>query len=218
MIVVEHGSNERCLPECGLGKFLDGRMSPPTVSVHTPVPTAAFSRRDRLRPGADRASEIARAAGFRPWRRAAGGRFTAYDSWSLVVEVIQPHSRRFTEPRRRFEVYTGALRDALSGFADDVRVGEVPGEFCPGEFSLNLGGRRKVVGVAQRSTKDAWLVSSVVNVTWSRDAALMIDDVYQELGYEWAPETFGSLADGGGVPCPAEVSRALVTRLLEAMG
>ena len=39
---------------------------------------------------------------------------------------------------------------ALQRLGLDARLGELAGEYCPGEFSVNLAGRSKVMGVGQR--------------------------------------------------------------------
>ena len=44
-------------------------------------------------------------------------------------------------------------------------VGEVPGEYCPGEYSVNDGHGHKLIGTAQRLVPGAWMFSAVVVVS-----------------------------------------------------
>jgi len=37
----------------------------------------------------------------------------------------------------------------------------VPGEYCPGEFSINDGHGHKLIGTAQRLVRGAWLFGTV---------------------------------------------------------
>ena len=66
------------------------------------------------------------------------------------------------------ELLAGALRQ----LGVPAGVGEVPGEYCPGEFSVHDGGGRKLVGTAQRLVPGGWLFSSMIVVT---DAAAVRD-------------------------------------------
>lgn len=59
----------------------------------------------------------------------------------------------------------------------EARVGQVDGEYCPGEFSINVGGRAKVVGSAQRVTGTGALFSTVVQVVvGDTDLPFDVDD------------------------------------------
>ena len=71
----------------------------------------------------------------------------------------------------------------------------MPGEYCPGEFSVNARGQTKLVGAAQRTISGAWLFSSVVVVDGSARLRAVLEDVYAALGLDWNPATTGSIAD-----------------------
>ena len=77
----------------------------------------------------------------------------------------------------------------------DARVGEVEGEYCPGEFSVNARGRVKLIGAAQRIIRGAWLLSSVVVVDGAETLRAVLEDVYAALGLEWDPGTVGAVAE-----------------------
>ena len=77
----------------------------------------------------------------------------------------------------------------------DVRIGEVPGEYCPGEFSLNVAGAHKVAGSAQRVTRDGWLLSTVIQISGSAPTRKLLSLTHAALGYEFHPATVGALED-----------------------
>jgi hypothetical protein len=77
----------------------------------------------------------------------------------------------------------------------DARVGEVPGEYCPGEFSVNARGKTKLVGVGQRILLRAAHVGGVVVVAEGERIRDVLVPIYEALGLEWDPTTAGSLQD-----------------------
>jgi lipoate-protein ligase A len=85
--------------------------------------------------------------------------------------------------------------EAFRDLGVDARVGEVPGEYCPGEHSVNAGGRRKLMGVGQRLIQGAAHVGGVVVVGGGDRVRDVLTPVYRDLGLEWDPTTAGSLRD-----------------------
>jgi hypothetical protein len=77
----------------------------------------------------------------------------------------------------------------------DARVGEVPGEYCPGEYSVNAGGSLKLMGVGQRIVNGAAHVGGVLVVSDSARVRDALAPVYAALGISWRPESAGSVAD-----------------------
>src|SRR3546814_19728516 len=78
----------------------------------------------------------------------------------------------------RFEDFGAMLAGVLRDFGVDARVGEVPGEYCPGAHSVNAHGTRKLIGTAQRMVKDAWLLSSIVQYDDAATLQPLLGDVY----------------------------------------
>lgn len=135
----------------------------PTVRISVPGgPTAAFGRSDVRRPGFGSAAEASRALGFAPIVRGAGGRVAAYTEKTLVIDHVSPDSDPGAGMRDRFRDYGTLLTSVLQEVGVDARVGAVPGEYCPGEYSVNARGVAKLVGTAQRIVRGAWLFSAVV--------------------------------------------------------
>lgn len=180
------------------------------VHIYVPSgPTVAFSGRDLRSPGIAAATRVARAAGFATVVRSPGGRMVAYDSGAVVID----HLDRTTDIRHAGSSTFAANAEAhvrvLRGLGDvDARVGEVDGEYCPGEFSVNVGGVAKVVGSAQRVTATGSLFSTVVQVAISDRVRAVITDVSEALGYELRRSSIAGLADYVPALTAADVAAA----------
>ena len=160
-----------------------------------PRPSAAFSRRDVTAPGFDAAVTAMRARGFAPFVRPVGGRLAVYDAGSLVLNLLV----RDAEPREgttaRFRTVAGALAVGLRRLGVDARVGGVPGEYCPGTWSVNAGGVRKLAGSGQRLANGAVLVTAVIVVTGAAPLREAMSEAYGLLGLELDPATVGAVSD-----------------------
>ena len=130
----------------------------PTVRLHRPPTSLAFSRQDRASRG-----------------YAAAARTT-----------------------RRFREFAELLATALRGLGADARIGEIPGEYCPGAWSVNARGRTKLVGIGQRLIAGGAHRGAVIVVAGSAGVRDALDPVYEALGLRWDPATAGSVEDEVG--------------------
>jgi lipoate-protein ligase A len=144
--------------------------------------------------------------------RAAGGRAAAYDEGCIVLdEIISTHDST-AGINERFMQQAEQHARALQTLGVDARIGEVPGEYCPGEFSVNARGAKKLIGSAQRIIRGGWLLSTVVVVQSADRLRDVLGDVYARLGLDWAPATVGAVADEApGVRIEAVEHRLLDT-------
>jgi octanoyl-[GcvH]:protein N-octanoyltransferase len=197
------------LPHALVGLVGEGHHRP-VVRGYQPAPTVAFGRRDSFLPGFGRAAAAARAHGFTPVIRGAGGRAAAYDEGCLVFDEVMPASESTTGIRRRFAAAARGQAEALRELGVDARVGEVPGEYCPGEFSVNARGCVKLIGAAQRIVRGAWLLSSVVVVEGTGRLREVLSEVYAALDLGWNPATVGAVADEAPGVSVEDVRRALL--------
>jgi octanoyl-[GcvH]:protein N-octanoyltransferase len=186
----------------------------PIVRIYRPAPTLAFGRTDRFPARYPAAVEAARRHGFAPVMRLAGGRAAAYDGASIVYEEIVADPEPLRGIRPRFRACAELLHEALIVLGADARIGELPAEYCPGEFSVNVAGRVKVVGIAQRAIRGAALVSASIVVGRGAAVRAVLADVYDALAICWDTATAGALADELPSVSPDDVQRAV----LEARG
>lgn len=189
-------------------------VRPGLVRAYRPWPTVAFGRRDSFLPGFEQATAAAGRHGFAPVIRSAGGRAAAYHQDCLVIEEIISAADATSGIQDRFAGEAESQAQALRGLGVDARVGAVPGEYCPGEFSVNARGQRKLIGAAQRIIRGAWLFSSVVVVDGSAGLAAVLEDVYAALALDWNPASVGAIADErAGAVTVGEIQDALLSAL-----
>ncbi|MCW2928695.1 MAG: lipoate--protein ligase family protein [Thermoleophilia bacterium] len=183
----------------------------PVARVFRPGPTLSFGKLDELRPGYAEAAAAAVRLGFTPVRRLGGGQAAAYDTGSLVVEVIVPQHDIVQGTEQRFAALTGLIVQALRTLRVPAAEGELPGEYCPGRFSVHAEGV-KVAGVAQRSVRGASLVTAFVAVHGGDALRGVLLPVYAALGRPWDPATAGAADDVADVELD-DVEAELVRRL-----
>jgi len=186
------------------------------LGISRPRPTAAFSRRDTLAAGYPQAVETARRHRFEPVVRPAGGHLAAYHEGALLLDVVARHPSPAAEVDRRFGAFADAVASALRTLGADARVGPVAGEYCPGRFSVNVGGRQKVAGTAQRLTGGSFLLTAVVVVSDPEPIRAVLSATYPQLGLAWDPTTVGCLQDVDRVSTD-EVQAALLDALAELL-
>ena len=174
----------------GLGGGGDGMLR-----IYRPVPTAAFSPRDTTMQSYAVAAEAMRKRGFEPVERRAGGQLAIYDRNALVIDLVAAHPEPRVQFRDRFQGFAGAIAASLASLSVDARVGCLPGEYCPGDFSVNGAGRIKLVGVAQRIGRRGYHLGAVISVSPSEPAMAAVAEAYQILGMLFDPATFGAIAD-----------------------
>jgi octanoyl-[GcvH]:protein N-octanoyltransferase len=187
----------------------------PVLRVYRPQPTVAFGRRDAFLPGFARAAAAARSQGFTPAVRSAGGRAAAYDEGCVVLEEIMPAGDAGIGIRERFAIEAERQAQALRRLGVNARVGEVPGEYCPGEFTVNARGERKLIGTAQRIVRGGWMFSTVVVVASADRLRGVLDEVYTALELDWDPVTVGAVADEAAGASVDAVRRVLLDSYAE---
>jgi octanoyl-[GcvH]:protein N-octanoyltransferase len=168
---------------------------PEAIRVHRPGDLVAFGPKDRHEPGFGAAVAAARAQGFDVVERLAGGRAAVFHGGTVSFSWIVPDPTPRLRIRERFERLSGAVAGALRSLGVDARVGEVPGEYCPGEFSVNARGTVKVMGVGQRLVQHAAHVGGVVVVSGADRIREVLIPVYEALGLAWDPSTVGAVAE-----------------------
>ncbi|MDN5813752.1 MAG: lipoate--protein ligase family protein [Arthrobacter sp.] len=185
-----------------LERVRDGE-SGPTLRLYRPEPTVAFGQRDIRLPGYGQATASARRLGFAPVVRKAGGRAAAYHQGTLIVDHVEPAGEAMLGHQDRFRILGELYARALGDLGIEAEVGEIPGEYCPGEFSVHgrpgPGSRTtspvKLVGTAQRVVSGAWLFASVFVVEDSAPLRAVLESVYADMGLDFDPTTAGAAED-----------------------
>ena len=177
-----------------LRRVSDGAL-PEALRLHRPGRPVAFGPNDRHEPGYPAAVGVARAAGFGAVERLAGGRAAAFHEGTIAFSWVVPDPAPRLRIRGRFDELSGIMVEAFQGLGVSARVGAVPGEYCPGDHSVNARGRTKLMGVGQRLVQHAAHVGGVVVVEGSARTRDVLTPVYEALGLTWDPSTSGAIAD-----------------------
>jgi octanoyl-[GcvH]:protein N-octanoyltransferase len=189
---------------------------PPTLRLHRTTRILAFGRHDAASRGFEDAVRAARATGFEPIVRLAGGRAAVYHEGTIAMSRAIPDPRPAARTHARFEELAGLIATALRTLGVDARVGEVPGEYCPGAWSVNARGRSKLVGIGQRIIAGGAHLGVVIVVRESDLVREALVPVYDALGLEWDPGTAGSVEDELGTADLASVEDAILSELAAA--
>lgn len=166
-----------------------------TLRLHVPGAMVAFGRADRVTPGYPSAVRAAEAHGFAAVERLAGGRAAVFHESTIAFSLALPEPEPKTGINQRFELVSRLMVDAFSALGLDAHIGELPGEYCPGRWSVNVGRKVKVMGVGQRLVRRAAHIGGVVVVDDGYRIRDVLIPVYRALGLDWDPRTAGSLAD-----------------------
>ena len=188
---------------------------PATFRLHRPGRILAFSKQDAASAGFGDAVKAASAAGFEPVIRLAGGRAAVYHEETLALSWAVPDRRASARTEARFRELARLLQGALCDLGADARIGEVPGEYCPGAWSVNARGATKLAGTGQRLIAGAAHRGAVIVVGGSDLVRRALLPTYEALGLDWDPATAGSVSDEVGAMTTDAVAEAILARLAE---
>ncbi len=208
----EHPAMDVAVSHATLAAVAAGEMGA-VFRLHVPEPVVAFGRADRVQPGYPGAVRAALAHGFGAIERLAGGRAAVFHESTLAFSMAVPDESPRSGIRERFEMTAGVMARAFQALGIDARIGEVPGEYCPGSWSVNVGGRFKVMGVGQRLVRGAAHVGGVIVVDDGERIRDVLIPVYRALHIDWDPRTSGALADRAPGLDNAKVSKSVIKAL-----
>jgi lipoate-protein ligase A len=154
----------------------------------------AFAKRDAVTDGYDEAVRAARAQGFEATLRLAGGRAAVFHNGTMEIGHAAPEHEPRAGIHDRFERTAARLARALRRLGVDARVGEVPGEYCPGRYSVNARGAVKLAGIGQRIVAGGSHTGVVLVVTGEQRINDVLRPVYDALELTWEPHVTGSVA------------------------
>jgi octanoyl-[GcvH]:protein N-octanoyltransferase len=134
--------------------------------------------------------------------RSSGGGATAADRGTFGFSIIRPADEKESGRgiRERYDEAAALVLGAFSRLGVMAEVGEVCDEFCPGDHSIRVGdgeGGMKIVGIAQRITRQATSVGGIVLVEGERELARVLERVYSAMQLPFRPQSVGSLRRAG---------------------
>lgn len=189
---VDPPAQDTALSHAILAGVADG-SEPETLRLFRPGHVVAFGRQDTAHPGYPTAIAAARTAGFAPIERLAGGRAAVFHPGTIAFAWAIPTADPRHGVTERFEDIAAIMVEAFAALGLDARIGEVPGEYCAGRYSVNLAGRHKVMGVGQRLVAGAAHVGGVVVVDDADAVNRVLEPIYRALEIAWDPAATGAL-------------------------
>jgi lipoate-protein ligase A len=168
---------------------------PETFRIGRPGAMVAFGKLDFASPHYPDAAHAAREAGFEAIRRLAGGRAAVFHERTIAFAWAGPAQDIWSGTHDRFREVAGMVERALRRLGVDARVGEVPREYCPGDYSVNARGRKKLAGIGQRLIRGAWHVGGVIVVDEGERVRDVLMPVYDALQLDWDPGTAGAITN-----------------------
>lgn len=186
-----------------------------TFRLYSPGRVLAFGKRDATEPGFERAAAAARRHGYLPLIRLAGGRAAVFHESTLAFGWTLPIDDPRNGIQARFEALAELLVRAFARVGVASRIGEIPGEYCPGRFSVHHEDGRKVMGVGQRLARTAAHVGGVIVVGGADVINEVLDPVYGALGVDFDPAATGALQEKAPGLTLGAVAEAIVAELSE---
>jgi octanoyl-[GcvH]:protein N-octanoyltransferase len=179
-----------------------GGSRPATVSITPSTRHVGVTRRDTFRPGFRDAVRAAGEMGYPVLVRSSGGGATAAHRGTFGFFIIRPADEKESRRgiRERYDEAAALVLGAFSRLGVVAEVGEVRDEFCPGDHSIRVGdgeGGMKIVGIAQRITRQATSVGGIVLVEGERELARVLERVYSAMQLPFRPHSVGSLRRAG---------------------
>ena len=174
-------------------------FEPETLRLYRPGPIVAFGPQDVRAQGYRAAVQATRDEGYHAVNRLAGGRAAVFHEGTIAFAWTIPDPDPRARVWERFDEIAEIMATALKSLGVDARVGEVPGEYCPGKHSVNARGVKKIMGVGQRTISRAAHVVGVLVVSGSKRIRDVLTPVYHALELDWDPEATGSVEDELGV-------------------
>jgi octanoyl-[GcvH]:protein N-octanoyltransferase len=168
---------------------------PETVRLARPGAMVAFGKQDAVAAGYAEAVSAARAGGFEPVLRLAGGRAAVFHKQTIALAHAVPDPAPRMGIHSRFSWTADLIARALRRLGVDARVGEVPGEYCPGGYSVNARGAVKLAGIGQRLIAGASHMGGVIVAGDASRVRDVLVPVYDALDLDWDPGTTGAVED-----------------------
>jgi lipoate-protein ligase A len=127
--------------------------------------------------------------------RLAGGRAAVFHEGTIELAHAAPDPDPKPGIHARFEAEATLIARAMRRLGVDARVGEVPGEYCPGRWSVNAAGERKLAGIGQRVVAGGSHTGTVIVAEGAERVRRVLGPVYDALELDWDPATAGAVED-----------------------
>lgn len=211
ILVAEHLQN----PEDGFGlqqtilEEVAAKARGATALMWTSSRYVAATHLETRLPGFEKAVREAGSLGFPVLVRNSGGGAVAANEGSISFSITAPVEDMRHGLYQRYTEGAELVISALQRLDIRAEAGEVEGEFCPGAYSVRVGGVQgiKAAGLAQRVTRRAARMEALLLVSGTESLISVLERFYAALGL---PFRSGSVAD-----LPASVPQVIAALAAE---
>jgi lipoate-protein ligase A len=159
---------------------------------HPLLPALSLGRLDIRDRRSIELATLAREAGATVVRRLAGGRAATLDAGCLCLGWAQPQAR-LERSSARYRLTADMIIGALRDLGIEGSLGEAPGEWCPGAWSVQ-GPGGKLAGLAQRQIGGSAWCEALIVVERPPALQLLSQRVHELLDIPWREDAQGELA------------------------
>lgn len=190
-------------PEDGFGlqqaileEIATGARGPTTLLWSSSRYIGATRPETRLE-GFPEARRLAEEAGFPVLVRNSGGGAVAANEGAISFSVTFPVEDMRHGLYERYEEGADLIVEAMEAVGTQAEAGEVEGEFCPGAYSVRVGGPKgfKVAGLAQRVTRRAARMEALILVSRTAELRHVLARFYGALGLPFRPDSVADLPE-----------------------
>ena len=155
----------------------------------------AFGPSDARNIGYSSAVSFVKKKKFSAVNRLTGGHAVTFHSGTLIFGWMFHDLQARSKMHYYFDYVSKFFRSVIIDFGLNCFIGEIEGEYCSGQYSLNLDHKIKIAGIAQRIVNNAVYIGGFIAVENSNLIKEMLIPIYKELGIKWQPQTAGALND-----------------------
>ncbi len=177
-----------------------------TFEVGVSHPVVAFGKHDTSARHFADAVRTASTHGFEPTVRIAGGRAAVFHEATIRFGYTHAVPDSAVGMHDRFRWMSGLIVETIGAWGIHAEIGEIPGEYCPGEYSVHIG-RKKVMGLGQRLTKGAAHIGGVIVLDGVDRINEVLQPIYEQLQIPMDPSATGSLRDAMPIDANAFMDR-----------
>ena len=155
----------------------------------------AFGPSDARNEGYESAVSYLKKKNFSAVNRLTGGHAVTFHPGTLIFGWMFHDLQARFRMHYYFELVSNFFQSVINDFGLNCFVGEIDGEYCSGQYSLNLDKKVKIGGIAQRIVNRAVYIGGFIAINNSNLIKEMLIPIYKDLGINWDPQTVGALSD-----------------------
>jgi len=165
------------------------------LRIYTNNKQIAFGPSDIRNPGYKNAVKIAKENNFQVVNRLTGGHAVAFHGGTLSFAFMIHDKEAKLKMHYYFQLISTILKSSMESMGINCYIDELMGEYCPGQYSINIEKKIKIIGIAQRIMSNAMYIGGFISVNNELVIKKILVPIYHSLGIDWDIKTAGSIAN-----------------------